>query len=70
MAAVIEGAVADEGGKALESGGADGGGDGGGDGDGGGGAVEGAGGQAGWTVDLPRPRFNFQAFTFLCAYSC
>ena len=70
MAAVIEGAVADEGGRALESGGADGGGDGGGDGDGWGGAVEGAGGQAGWTVDLPRPRVNFQAFTFLSAYSC
>ena len=58
MAAVIGGEVADEGGGAVESGG------GGGDRDGG------AGGGTGWTVDLPRPRFNFQAFTFLSAYSC
>ena len=54
MAAVIGEEVADEGG------GAEGGGDGGGC----------AGGGTGWTVDLPRPRFNFQAFTFLSAYSC
>ena len=57
---MIGGEVADEGGGALESGG----------GGGGGGAVEGAGGGTGWTVDLRRPRFNFQAFTFLSAYSC
>ena len=54
MAAVIGGEVADEGGGAVESGG-------------GGGC---AGGGTGWTVDLPRPRFNFQFFTFLSAYSC
>ena len=56
MAAVIGGEVADEGGGAVESGGGDGG--------------AGAGGGTGWTVDLPRPRFNFQVFTFLSAYSC
>ena len=56
MAAVIEGEVAGEGGGAVESGGGGGGG--------------GAGGGTGWTVDLPRPRFNFQVFTFLSAYSC
>ena len=56
IAAVIGGEVVDESGGAVESGGGDGGGC--------------AGGGTGWTVDLPRPRFNFQAFTFLSAYSC
>ena len=56
MAAVIGREGADEGGGAVESG----------DGDGG----AGAGGGTGWTVDPPRPRFNFQVFTFLSAYSC
>ena len=62
MAAVIGGEVADEGGGAVESG--DGGA---GEGTGGGGDE---GGGTGWTVDPPRPRFNFQVFTFLSAYSC
>ena len=68
MAAVIGGEVADEGGGAVESG--DGGADEGSGGGGDGGGDRGAGGGTGWTVDPPRPLFNFQVFTFLSAYSC